>query len=181
MLWILIFPAKILLTCNIPTSSNNHRLSFLTSVMHEFFFTKLTVMRVTIVLAICVLAMTVNAQNTKAPMENKTAKGAALTEKEVKEYITHYWTKDCHDFEECIVTFDSPVRIAPAERHSFPNGITIATSYPVKVEYTHSVRNKSIGGKPVVAHHTGGVLYFYRDTFGDWQMQAEGQDMKFAK
>ena len=119
-------------------------------------------------------------QDTKAPMENKTAKGAPITEKEIKDYITHYWTKDCHDFEECKVSFDSPVRIAPAERHTFHNGITVATSYPVKVDFTHSVVHKGNGWKPSIAHHTGGVLYFYRNSFGDWQMQAEGQEMKFA-
>lgn len=112
-------------------------------------------------------------------MENKTGKGGAITEKEVKDYITKYWTKNCRDFEECKVTFDSPVRIGSSERHSFPNGITVATSYPVKVDYSHSIRHTGPGWQAVVTHHIGGVLYFYRNSFGDWQMEAEGQDTKF--
>jgi hypothetical protein len=116
------------------------------------------------------------AQN--APMQNKNAGGAGITEKEVKDYITHYWTKDCRSFEECTVTFETGVRINPKERHSFANGITVY-AYPVKVDYTTATRNKTINGKWSTAHHRGGVLYFFRNSFGDWEMQSEHQDLTF--
>jgi hypothetical protein len=132
-----------------------------------------------VVFCVTMLVFSSHAQSTTAPMENKTAKGAAITETEVKDYLTHYWTKDCHDFEECTVKFDTPVRIADKERHSFHNGITVAECYPVKVDFTISTRNKKMNYPANVIHHTGGVLYFFRNSFGEWEMQSENTNIKF--
>ena len=105
--------------------------------------------------------------------------GNALAQQEVKDFITHYWTRNCRDFEECKVTFDSAVRINPLERHTFPNGITV-DAYPVKVDFSNFVRNKNLeGDKGLWYRHRGGVYYFYRNSFKEWEMSQEGGEATF--
>ena len=105
--------------------------------------------------------------------------GDAITEQEVKDNITQYWTRNCRNFEECRVTFDSGVRINPLERHSFHNGITV-DSYPVKVEFSSFVRNKTLeGDKGLWYRHRGGIYYFYRNSFKEWEYEEEGSTDTF--
>lgn len=100
--------------------------------------------------------------------------GDALTQQEVKDFITRWWTQGCRDFEECRVTFDSAVKINPLERHTFQNGITV-DAYPVKVDFSSFSRNKNFeGAKGVRGRYRGGVYYFYRNSFKEWEMGQEG-------
>ena len=105
--------------------------------------------------------------------------GGAITEQEVKKIFTYKWTHDCKNYEACKVTFLTPVRINPKERHTI-GGITVDT-YPVKVDFAVShIVNADLGNPtPAGEHHTGGVYYFYRNSFGEWEMGSEGDSMTF--
>ena len=92
--------------------------------------------------------------------------GGAITEQEVKNYIHNWWMKDC---EACEVDYLTPVRINPKERHTFGNGVTV-DAYPVKVDFDAS---GSIS--------KGGIYYFYRNSFGEWEMGQEGVDWQTGK
>ncbi len=98
-------------------------------------------------------------------------KKGAITEAEVKAYFTDWWTHDCEKSDDCRVTFDSAVRIAPAVRHTFQIPPATYLTYPVKVEMT-THRN---GGTFHLQHLTRGVYYFYRNSFGDWEMGKEDE------
>jgi hypothetical protein len=75
------------------------------------------------------------------------------------------------------VTFDSAVRIAPAVRHTFQIPPTTYLSYPVKVDFT----THKNGGTFHLQHMTRGVYYFYRNSFGDWEMGKENERIKEEK
>jgi hypothetical protein len=111
------------------------------------------------------------------PLENKSGTGPAITEADVKNFVTTYQMHDIRDFEECKITFDSGVRVGAPERHSFHNGIT-TNCYPVKVDFSVFRRNKAIKDKGLTSHHRGGVYYFYRNSFNEWEMESEGVDVK---
>ena len=98
-------------------------------------------------------------------------KKGPITEKEVKAYFTDWWTHDCEKSDDCRVTFDSPIRIAPAVQHTFQIPPTTYLTYPVKVNFT-THRN---GGTFQITHYTHAVYYFYRDSFGDWEMGKEDE------
>lgn len=98
-------------------------------------------------------------------------KKGAITEKEVKAYFVDWWTHDCDKSRECNVTFDSAVRIAPAVRHTFQIPPSTYLTYPVKVDFT----THTSGGTFHLQHMTRGVYYFYRNSFGDWEMGKENE------
>lgn len=98
-------------------------------------------------------------------------KKGAITEAEVKAYFTDWWTHDCDKNDDCRVTFDSAVKIAPAVRHTFQIPPTTYLSYPVKVDFT----THKNGGTFHLQHMTRGVYYFYRNSFGDWEMGKEDE------
>ena len=98
-------------------------------------------------------------------------KKGAITEQEVKAYFTDWWTHDCDKTQDCRIVFDSVVRIAPAVRHTFQIPPTTYLTYPVKVDFT---THKS-GGNFHLQHMTRGVYYFYRNSFGDWEMGKEDE------
>ena len=98
-------------------------------------------------------------------------KKGAISEQEVKAYFTDWWTHDCDESDECSVTFDSAVRIAPAVRHTFQIPPTTYLTYPVKVDFT----THKNGGTFHLQHMTRGVYYFYRNSFGDWEMGKEDE------
>jgi hypothetical protein len=100
--------------------------------------------------------------------------GGAPTEQEVKDHIAAYWTK-CQSYEVCKVTFDGPIRINPRERHTFRNsgGITV-DAYPVKVDFSSYLGNKGTDTGGWVRHR-GGIYYFYRNSFGEWESAQEGE------
>ncbi|MGI8788152.1 MAG: hypothetical protein ACR2HG_10365 [Pyrinomonadaceae bacterium] len=104
-------------------------------------------------------------------------KKGAITEKEVKDFLIYGWTRGCAPEDECTITYDSAVRIAPAVRHTFQIPPTTYLTYPVKVDYTtHS--NK---GTFHLNHHTRAVYYFYRNSFGEWEMGMENEETKEEK
>ena len=80
----------------------------------------------------------------------------AITEQEVKDSIVDGWTHSCEKSDDCSVTFDSPVKIAPAVRHTFQVPAATYLTYPVKVNYT-THWNK---GTFHLTHHTNAVYYF---------------------
>ncbi|MEO6655748.1 MAG: hypothetical protein ABIO36_06655 [Pyrinomonadaceae bacterium] len=98
-------------------------------------------------------------------------KKGAITEQEVKAYFTDWWTHDCDKSRECKVTFDSPVRIAPAVRHTFQIPPTTYLTYPVKVDMTTHAN----GGTFHLTHYTHAIYYFYRNSFGEWEMGKEDE------
>ena len=98
-------------------------------------------------------------------------KKGAITEGEVKAYFTDWWTHDCEKGDDCSVTFDSAVRIAPAIRHTFQIPPATYLAYPVKVDFT----THKNGGTFHLQHMTRGVYYFYRNSFGDWEMGKEDE------
>lgn len=98
-------------------------------------------------------------------------KKGAITESEVKAYFTDWWTRDCEKSDECSVTFDSAVKIAPAVRHTFQIPPTTYLTYPVKVDFT----THKNGGTFHLQHMTRAVYYFYRNSFGDWEMGKEDE------
>lgn len=98
-------------------------------------------------------------------------KKGAITEGEVKAYFTDWWTHDCEKSDECSVTFDSAVQIAPAVRHTFQIPPTTYLSYPVKIDFT----THKNGGTFHLQHMTRGVYYFYRNSFGEWEMSKENE------
>ena len=104
-------------------------------------------------------------------------KKGAITEAEVKAYFTDWWTHDCEKGADCSVTFNSAVRIAPAIRHTFQIPPATYLSYPVKVDFT----THKNGGNFHLQHMTRGVYYFYRNSFGDWEMGKEGEQMTEEK
>lgn len=103
-------------------------------------------------------------------------KKGAITQEEVKEHFVHWWTHECAPKDECAVVFDGAVRIAPAVRHTFGDTSTYLT-YPVKVDFTTHYN----GGWYHLRHHTRGVYYFYRNSFGDWEMGKEDERIKEEK
>ena len=103
-------------------------------------------------------------------------KKGAITEQEIKDYFVHWWTHDCAPEDDCSVAFDSAVRVAPAIRHTFGDGSTYLT-YPVKVDFT----THKNGGYEHLAHYTRGVYYFYRNSFDDWEMGKENEEIKAEK
>ena len=98
-------------------------------------------------------------------------KKGAITEAEVKAYFVDWWTHDCEKSDDCSVTFDSAVRIAPAVRHTFQIPPATYLTYPVKVDFT----THKNGGNFHLQHQTRGVYYFYRNSFGDWEMGKENE------
>jgi hypothetical protein len=98
-------------------------------------------------------------------------KKGAISEPEVKAYFTDWWTRDCEKSDDCSVTFDSAVRIAPAVRHTFQIPPATYLTYPVKVDFT----THKNGGTFHLQHMTRGVYYFYRNSFGDWEMGKEDE------
>jgi hypothetical protein len=98
-------------------------------------------------------------------------KKGAITEQEVKAYFTDWWTHDCEKGDDCSITFDSAVRIAPAVRHTFQIPPATYLTYPVKVDFT----THKNGGTFHLQHITRGVYYFYRNSFGDWEMGKENE------
>ena len=96
---------------------------------------------------------------------------AAITEQEVKAYFLDWWTHDCDKPRECTVTFDSPVRIAPVARHTFQIPPATYMAIPVTVDMTTHANS----GNFHLQHLTHGVYYFYRNSFGDWEMGKEGE------
>ncbi len=104
-------------------------------------------------------------------------KKGAITEAEVKAYFTDWWTHDCDKSDDCSVTFDSAVRIAPAVRHTFQIPPTNYLTYPVKVDMT----THKNAGTFHLQHLTHGVYYFYRNSFGDWEMGKEVERIKEEK
>ena len=95
----------------------------------------------------------------------------AITEAEVKAYFADWWTHDCDKTQNCSVKFDSAVRIAPAVRHTFQIPPATYLTYPVKVDFT----THSSGGTFHLTHYTRAVYYFYRNSFGDWEMGKEDE------
>jgi hypothetical protein len=69
------------------------------------------------------------------------------------------------------VTFDSSARIAPAVRHTFQIPPATYLTYPVKVDFTTHKNS----GTFHLQHMTRGVYYFYRNSFGDWEMGKENE------
>ncbi len=98
-------------------------------------------------------------------------KKGAITEAEVKAYFNDWWTHDCDKSDDCSVTFDSAVRLAPAVRHTFQIPPATYLTYPVKVDMT----THKNGGTFHLQHLTRGVYYFYRNSFGDWEMGKEDE------
>ncbi len=98
-------------------------------------------------------------------------KKGPITEKEVKAYFTDWWTHNCDKSDDCSVTFDSPVRIAPAVRHTFQIPPATYLTYPVKVDFT----THKNGGTYHLQHMTRGVYYFYRNSFDEWEMGKENE------
>ncbi len=98
-------------------------------------------------------------------------KKGAITEAEVKAYFNDWWTHDCDKSDDCSVTFDSAVRIAPAVRHTFQIPPVTYLTYPVKVDFT----THKNAGTFHLQHQTRGVYYFYRNSFGDWEMGKEDE------
>lgn len=101
----------------------------------------------------------------------------AISEQEVKAYFNDWWTHDCEKSDDCRVTFDSAVRIAPAVQHTFQIPVATYLSYPVKVDFT----THKNGGTFHLQHMTQGVYYFYRNSFGDWEMGKENEQIKEEK
>ncbi len=95
----------------------------------------------------------------------------AITEQEVKDSIVDGWTHSCEKSDDCRVTFDSAVKIAPAVRHTFQVPPATYLTYPVKVNYT-THWNK---GTFHLTHHTNAVYYFYRNSFGEWESGMENE------
>lgn len=104
-------------------------------------------------------------------------KKGAITEQEVKAYFTDWWTHDCEKSDDCSVAFDSTVRIAPAIRHTFQIPPATYLAYPVKVDFTTHKNS----GNFHLQHMTRGVYYFYRNSFGDWEMGKEDERIKEEK
>ena len=104
-------------------------------------------------------------------------KKGAITEQEVKAYFTDWWTHNCEKSDDCSVTFDSAVRIAPAIRHTFQIPPATYLTYPVKVDFT----THKNAGYFHLQHMTRGVYYFYRNSFGDWEMGKEDERIKEEK
>jgi hypothetical protein len=98
-------------------------------------------------------------------------KKGAITEQEVKASFIDWWTHDCDKSDECSVTFDSAIRIAPAVRHAFQIPPTTYLTYPVKVDFTTHT-NK---GTFHLQHMTRGIYYFYRNSFDEWEMGKENE------
>ena len=98
-------------------------------------------------------------------------KPGAITVGEVKSYFTDWWTHDCEKADACTVTFDSPVKIAAAVRHTFQIPPATYTCYPVKVNFTTHWNR----GTFHLMHITHAVYYFYRNSFGEWEMGKENE------
>ncbi|MEO7309655.1 MAG: hypothetical protein ABIX01_04610 [Chitinophagaceae bacterium] len=105
------------------------------------------------------------------------SKKGAITEKEVKDYFKDWWDQFCKGGnttkDMCTISFDGPVRIAPLTSHTFQLTGTY-NCYPVKVDFTTAYSNAGISVNNIT-HFTHAVYYFYRNSFGDWEMGKEGE------
>lgn len=101
-------------------------------------------------------------------------KGAPITEKEVKNYLTYTY---CKRSDGCNISFDSPVKIGAAARHAFQFPATYYLCYPVKVNYT----THDNGGTYHIHHYTNAVYYFFRNGFGEWEMNKENEKVTEEK
>lgn len=127
---------------------------------------KFTLLTAVAVIFLCATSASVFAQ-----------KKGAITEKEVKDYFVYWWTHDCEAGDECTVTFDSAVRLAPAVQHTFQIPNATYLTYPVKVDFT----THKNGGTFHLQHMTRAVYYFYRNSFDEWEMGKEGEEIKQEK
>ena len=98
-------------------------------------------------------------------------KKGPISQQEVKSYFIDWWTHDCEKGDACTVTFDSPVKIAPATRHTFQIPPATYLCYPVKVNFTTHWNR----GTFHLTHYTHAVYYFYRNSFDEWEMGKEGE------
>jgi len=101
-------------------------------------------------------------------------KSGPITEKEVKEYLTYTY---CKKSDGCNISFDSPVKIGAAARHSFQFPATNYLCYPVKVNYSTHTN----GGTYHIQHYTNAVYYFFRNGFGEWEMNKENEKVTEEK
>ncbi len=102
------------------------------------------------------------------------SKAAAITEKEVKDYLTYTY---CKKADGCNISFDSPVKIGAAARHAFQFPATNYLCYPVKVNYT----THHNGGTYHIHHYSNAVYYFFRNGFGEWEMNKENEKVTEEK
>ena len=101
-------------------------------------------------------------------------KSGAITVQEVKDYLTYTY---CKTTDGCKISFDSPVKIGAAERHAFQLPATNYLCYPVKVNYTTHTE----GGTYRIHHYTNAVYYFFRNGFGEWEMNKENEKVAEEK
>ncbi|MEO7313416.1 MAG: hypothetical protein ABIX01_23740 [Chitinophagaceae bacterium] len=101
-------------------------------------------------------------------------KGGAIAVKEVKDYLAYTY---CKQSDGCVISFDSPIHIGAAERHAFQFPATNYLCYPVKVNYT----THSESGTYHLQHYTKGVYYFFRNGFGEWEMNKENEKITEEK
>ena len=106
------------------------------------------------------------------------------TEAEVKAvFEKHHKNRDA---DETVITFDSPVRVAPATTGQ-QAPLLGKTLYPVKFDYTVAdIYKGKVWPRTMITHYSGGVYEFYREAFGDWnfnittqpQMKQETKEIK---
>lgn len=88
-----------------------------------------------------------------------------LTEPIVKAYFTNYHMKDCNQFYDCKVKFETPIEIdAPVRQNIYgalppPDG-GLPIVYPVKVDVSFYI---DAGGIGIWSRYKSGIHYFYRD------------------
>ena len=77
--------------------------------------------------------------------------------------------------DETVVTFDSEVKVAaPITGQKVP--LAGKTLYPVKIDYTVAwIYKGKVWPRTTSTHYTGGVYEFYRDPFGDWNLNIATQ------
>ena len=113
---------------------------------------------------------------------NKTA--GDLTEQNVKDYFTNYHMKNCDQFYECKVIFETPVEIGFPVRQSITGAMPppdggLPIVYPVNVDVSYYKRNIDANGIGMWTRYKGGVHYFCRDANNIWNDAPSGVDMKF--
>ena len=111
-------------------------------------------------------------------------KDAELTEQNVKDYFTNYHMKNCNQFYDCKVIFETPVEIGSPERRSIdlalpaPDG-GLPIVYPVKVDVSYYKRDIDANGIGLWTLYKGGIHYFFRDANNIWNDAPSGVDMSF--
>lgn len=94
--------------------------------------------------------------------------GDELTQQIVKDYFTNYHMKDCNQFYDCKVKFETPIEIGTSVRRSIygalpPSDGGLPIVYPVKLDVSFYKRDKDADGIGIWTRYKGGVHYFYRD------------------